>query len=364
MLFNYSVTSALFAMTASMYLAGSIQAAPVYTVREIKAPDGIATEEARAISNHGRLIVGHGPEADDPKTTAPFITKRRRAQALEQPCDRITGDKECDAWPAGVNDSGEAVGTMSVGPAFQNRYFAQYWDKEGRVVDLDAQIPCDKKIKHTYGSAINDQGTMLVILDCATSGRDWVKTSFVYQNGQLTPIGSIGFDETSALAINNRDQVVGYGKIDGSDHHSFVWENGVTRDLGDIDGSQKNIATDINDLGHAIVGTTGTGWIGKNYIIDVATGAKQLIAHCHGGDGPSPMAINNRDEVALSDGRSESWLYTGGECHAFVDLLDDSSHGWTDLVVTDIDDEGVVVGHGYHHKEHKAFIAKPASASR
>lgn len=362
MTLNDLVASALGALTATLCLAGPVQAAaPVYSIHEIKGPDGLAPEEAMAISSHGRLIVGHGPETGDPNTRAPFITKRRKATALEQPCHRFAGDKECDAWTMGVNDSGEAIGTMSVGPAFENRYFAQYWGPEGHVVDLDPLLPCSKPIKHSYGNAINDVGALLIVLDCATDGHDWVKTSFVYQNGQLTPIGSLGVDETTALAINNRGQVVGYAPTGGSAHHSFVWENGITRDLGDIDGSARNIATDINELGHAAVGTTGTGWIGKNYIVDVATGAKQLIARCHGGDGPSPVAINNRDEVALSDYRSESWLYTGGQCHAFVDLLDDSRRGWTSLVITDIDEEGVVVGHGYHRKEHKAFIARPAS---
>lgn len=360
---NCTVTSALSALASTLCLAGAAQAAaPVYTIREIKAPNEMTPQEARAISSHGRLIVGSGAETDDPNASAPFITKRRKASALEQPCDH-QADKECSTWAAAVNDLGEAVGTMSVGAPFQNRYFAQYWGADGRVVDLDPQLPCNGAFKHTYANAINNLGAMLVVLDCADSGGIW-KRSYVYQNGQLTPIGSLGGDNTNALAINNRGQVVGYGVIsNGSDHHSFVWENGVIRDLGDIDGSQKNIATDINDQGHAVVGTTGTGWIGKNYIIDVATGAKQLIAHCHGGDGPSPMAINNRDEVALSDYRSESWLYTGGECHAFADVLDADSRGWTQLVITDIDDEGVVVGYGRHHKEYKAFIAKPASAS-
>ena len=361
MSWNCTVTSVLSALTATMCLAGSAQAAtPVYTIHEIKAAEGLTPAEAMAISSRGRLIVGSGPETADPKTSAPFITKRRKASALEQPCDHQTGNKECGTWAAAVNDLGEAVGTMSVGAPFQNRYFAQYWGADGRVVDIDPQLPCSGTFKHTYATAINNLGAMLVVLDCADGGGIWER-SYVYQNGQLTPIGSLGSDNTNALAINNRGQVVGYGVIpNGSDHHGFVWENGVTRDLGDIDGSQRNIATDINDQGHAVVGTTGTGWIGKNYIIDVATGAKELIAHCHGGDGPSPIAINNRDEVALSDGRSESWLYTGGECHAFADLLDANSRGWTRLVITGIDDEGVVVGRGYHLKQPVAFIAKPA----
>jgi probable HAF family extracellular repeat protein len=98
--------------------------------------------------------------------------------------------------------------------------------------------------------AVNDHDVVI-----GTSGRsDHAQVPFLWRNGRMTELPGLqphpsgdGKQGSFALAINNRDQVVGASQVDGV-LRSVVWANGTVRDLGVGEGS----ANSINDRGQIV----------------------------------------------------------------------------------------------------------------
>jgi probable HAF family extracellular repeat protein len=60
----------------------------------------------------------------------------------------------------------------------------------------------------------------------------------------ITDLGTLGGRYSEALAVNDRGQVVGYSEVMGGGYHVFLWQNGVMRDLGPLEGEKVYSARD------------------------------------------------------------------------------------------------------------------------
>ena len=75
----------------------------------------------------------------------------------------------------------------------------------------------------------------------------------------MTDLGHLGIPEnnppnTGALAMSDRDQVVGGSNTANGQTHAFFWESGIMTDLGTFNGQDFSLAHAVNDKGTMVVG--------------------------------------------------------------------------------------------------------------
>jgi probable HAF family extracellular repeat protein len=141
--------------------------------------------------------------------------------------------------------------------------------------------------------------------------------AFLYSNGSLQNLGTLGGENSWAVDINSAGTVVGSAWTSGSLDHPFVWQTGTMSDLGTL-GGPRGGACAIN-TGGDIVGLAET----------------ENAAACH------------------------AFLYKGGVMRDLNALIPTGS-GWMLWGAEDINDQGWIVGTGYNPSGRvHAFLLKP-----
>jgi probable HAF family extracellular repeat protein len=144
-----------------------------------------------------------------------------------------------------INAVGDVVGLSQRPPGAAH---ATLW-RGGAIIDLTPDIASN--IGST-ATAIGNNGQVLLFFSD--------NTAFVWENGNRIPIGGLGHGAAYPLDINNAGQVVGSAAAVmtplGLMPHAILWENGVTTDLGLLEGDEDSGASAINNHG-VIVGSSG-----------------------------------------------------------------------------------------------------------
>ena len=220
------------------------------------------------------------------------------------------------------------------------------------VVDLGT---IDGFAVQTVPMAINDSGQ---VVGLAYSGADasFPYHAFLYSNGSIQDLQTLGGSDSAARGINEAGQVVGYSTLPDVDGHqgptqAFLYDGGVMQPLGggtvhaaDINNlgqivgdfeAQKNVFLSnggaITDLGN--LGSPGTlptvAWeindngqiVGVYYLADnhnhgfIYTAGTLQDLGTLGGSNSAAFAINSSGQAAgssnLGDGTSHAFLYDG-----------------------------------------------------
>jgi probable HAF family extracellular repeat protein len=82
---------------------------------------------------------------------------------------------------------------------------------------------------------------------------------FLWENGTMTDLGSLGGTLGFAQCSNNNGQVIGQSNLTGdSEQHAFFWDHGTLTNLGTLGGTF-SIAFWLNDVGEAVGFATTSG---------------------------------------------------------------------------------------------------------
>jgi len=282
--------------------------------------------------------------------------------------------------PAGINQSGEIVGTTA-------SHKAALWSRERGLREIDL-LP---GFTSAEGVALNDLGQVIgLAIDLRTNRRQ----GFSYKDGKLsifsdgarpvainnagfiagesrtsgkgmsgpvlwrdlTPVGLGGCCGGTAVAINNQDQVIGNIYDLQGHYHAFLWDKrGGLRHIGAPTGFSSALL--LNDAG--------------GYVLQLFPGGIFLYRD----DKPAhlmlapkvlsnPRSMNACGVIVGSSGtfadsyRAFIWNATAG----FRDLnnLIPADSGWTLQEATSINDRGEIVGWGvFHGEENMGFLLTP-----
>jgi probable HAF family extracellular repeat protein len=200
------------------------------------------------------------------------------------------------------------------------------------------------------------------VLAWADDGEHYVST--IWQDGVRRELGGLnGWPYALARAMNSRGQVVGSSTVDdvvGMDIvHPFIWENGVMRPLrllGEPPCDQQPAKTcglgearDINSRGD-IVGNSSTLGQGSHGVLWTGDSIIDLGAW-------QAVAINESREI-IGYGIDVSFYWYSGTTITLPSL------GGGGTVVTDMNDRGMVVGWSLTASgEHHAFVWRRGDAA-
>ncbi len=339
------ITAALiFGMVASLAGVRPAAAAMQYTITDLGTLGGTSAD-ASGLNNKGQ-VVGAAATADGQHHA--YVWQGGLMQDLG-----TFGGQSSSAMD--INDDGYVVGQASIPNGINHAFL---WHN-GTMTDLGVLggPTWGPEYGFSWAKAINNKGQ--IVGSSSTNSVDGASHAFLYQDGMMQDLGTLGGNVSSADDINESGQVVGYAMVAGGANHAFLWENGTMRDLGTLGGSE-SYAFGINDRGQ-VTGYSETASGGWNAFL-WENGTMQNLEAPSGHHSSWAYDINIDGQIvgdAYDDYESVAALWENGTTSKLNDLLPDDSQ-WMALANA-INDKGQVVGNGYRNGEQRALLLMPQS---
>lgn len=287
------------------------------------------------------------------------------SQSVQVPCPprQYGGQKKCVTnpehaflWSSGsMNDLGTLGGTNSEGLAVNLSGQVAGWSEtknsghdafvtsKNKMIDLGAIGPLVGWESSATG--INDFGEVV-----GWWGFNPGEHAFLYSNGTVTTLPDLsGYNggESAAAGINSLHQIVGGSDDTNGNNHAVLWQNGQITDLGTLGGPTSS-ANAINNNG-VIVGTSDTSMtsLGDDYFLDSNGAMTDLIPDTNGA---SATSINSSGVFVTN----AAFIYSNGTLQNLNDLIPPGS-GYSLIDATAINDSGQIVaiadhsGDGIYH---------------
>lgn len=80
----------------------------------------------------------------------------------------------------------------------------------------------------------------------------WIFHAFLYSNGRMVDLGTLGCSQAGASAINNSGEIVGSSFPAKGYGHAFLYSNGKMADLGVPSGAYSSDAKGIYSIGQIV----------------------------------------------------------------------------------------------------------------
>ncbi len=202
------------------------------------------------------------------------------------------------------------------------------------------------------GNGINASGE---IAGYSTNSAGTYK-AFLASGGKLTDIGDLGGGSAVAYGINDVGQVVGSAVTAKGENHPFLYSNGKMIDLGTLGSSGNswwNSATSINSFG-TVVGTSYNAQ--GNFFGFVWRNGKMIKMGTLGGSWSQAYAINNKGQVTglayTKNGLAHAFITSGSTLIDLGTISGPTSTTWG----FGINNFGVVVGQSTFTNTYHAFV--------
>ena len=220
------------------------------------------------VNNIGQVVGGAANTVTDPFADA-FYNFFLIPSPLWWP---VTTETHAFLWEAGVmRDLGTLGGTDSLALGINQRGQVTGVSLLNTPTNPDTGLPASHPFLWTNGvmkdlgtlggtmgepATLNDRGQ---VVGHSTLAGDQATHPFLWDGHEMIDLGTLGGNNGSAIQINNAGQIVGQADLPGGHvHHAFVWRDGKMADMGTVDGDSCSNALGLNSQGQSVGNSSGT----------------------------------------------------------------------------------------------------------
>lgn len=304
---------------------------------------GAGTLQPSSINNAGIAVGSAGVSQVPTGAVAFYWTDSDMANGTLTSLTPLSGANGTEANH--INDNGLVVGQSYKGNSIgSGSSTAVYWTsaniQNGNLVPTSiGWLPGDFA---SIAIADNNQGA-IVGMSYTTST---TYQGFLWQNGTMSKLGTLGGGQVEPLSINSSDMVTGKASVAGGAFHAFIWQNGVMTDLGTLAGGTTSVGEAINDSG--VVAGFATDSAGNDHAALWTNGQMTELPSLTGFTVSFANSENSKGWVVgeANNGTGEvAVLWANGAIYNLNSFLP-ANTGWILGDATSINDHGQVIGIG------------------
>jgi probable HAF family extracellular repeat protein len=310
MQFKFTIRSTIGAFAAMTLCGISAAQAPSYTVKQV----------------HPELKQVIGEAFNDKAKVGATILKKGKfigAVCSTKVCTEVpllpSAPKEDLARIYAVNKLGHVAGSSSTDKVLHHAIvFDGVETKDIGAFDEDA---CGGCTLDSWATGINDKGQ---IVGNSETGDGRIQ-GFVWKNGAMTKLPTLGGSWSNANAINENGVVAGVAEVESGRWHAVIYRKGRVQDLGTLGTGTAAGANDINNFDVVVGGSATDGQNGAMPFIYSAGEMRQLPLPPGASSGRATR-VNDAGWVVGSfvpNGQSHGrgWVYDGHEAYDLNTLI-------------------------------------------